>query len=231
MPSNLPTKIKSIRASIVAIGFSPEAGKINITGSGFCISADGKILSAAHIYNQIAPQCQTDLMAMVMVKQDENGLEHYAWLPLNLIKKEDKDDLAVFQIPDYAKTLIKPIKIGDSETAEAGQDVYFIGFPYAAQLIKDGMGITLVASKGIISNVKQDGADPTHPKNWIIVDAISNPGNSGCPLLDLETNKVIGIMTIAFRTKSQLEKYNDLDIREPMNIAGAKPINLAEKLL
>lgn len=228
---SLIQKIKAIRPSIVAIGFSPQAGRVTITGSGFCISTDGKILSAAHIYNQVPTEFQTKLLVMVMTKQNPDGLEEYAWLPINLIKKEDANDLAVFQIPDYAKTLLKPIEVGDSETAEVGQDVYFIGFPYAAQLMNEGMGITLVVSKGIVSNIKQDGIDPAHPKNWIIVDAISNPGNSGCPLLDLESNKVIGVMTIAFRTKSQVEKYNDLDIREPMNIAGAKPVNLAKSLL
>ena len=68
-------------------------------------------------------------------------------------------------------------------------------------------------------------------KNWFLVDSISNPGNSGCPLVDIENNKVVGIMSLAFRTKSQVPKYNDLDIREPMHIAAAKPINLAKKLL
>ena len=80
-----------------------------------------------------------------------------------------------------------------------------------------------------MSNIKRDGVNPEHKRNWFIVDAISNPGNSGCPLIDLETNKVIGVMTIAFSTKSRIQP--DLDIREPMHIAGAKPINLAKALL
>ena len=71
--------------------------------------------------------------------------------------------------------------------------------------------------------------DPNQKRNWLIVDAISNPGNSGCPLISTESNKVIGVMTIAFRTQSRVIK--ELDIREPMHIAGAKPINLAKPLL
>lgn len=228
MPKNLKEKIKKVRSSIIAIGFSPEPNKITITGSGFCVSDGGKILTAAHIYNQTPPEFQAKLMGMAMVKQEPNGLEHYAWLPLNFIKKEDKDDIVFFQISDHEKTLLKPLEIGDSEETEVGQDVYFIGFPYAAQLINERFGITLVANCGIISNIKQDGIDPAHPRNWFIVDAISNPGNSGCPLIDMETNEIIGVMSIAFRTKSQVQKYNDLDIREPMHIAGAKPINLAK---
>lgn len=228
---NISEKIKIVRSSVVAVGFSPAITQITITGSGFCVSNDGKILTAAHIYNQAPPQFQSKLMGMAMVKQEPNGLEHYAWFPLSLMKKEDNSDVAIFQIADYQKTLLKPLELGDSEKVEVGQEAYFIGFPYAAQLINDKFGITLIVNRTFVSNIKQGGIDPAHPRNWFIVDAISNPGNSGCPLMDVETNKVIGVMSIAFRTKSQVPKYNDLDIREPMHIAGAKPINLAKNLL
>jgi len=231
MLGNLRKKIKKVRNSIIAIGFSPAPNQMTITGSGFCVSDDGKILTAAHIYNQTPPQFQSKLMGMTMVKQESNELEHYTWLPLNFIKKEDKNDLALFQVSGYEKTLLKPLGFGDSEKIEVGQETYFIGFPYAAQLINDGFGITLIVNRTIVSNIKHDGIDPAHPRNWFIVDAISNPGNSGCPLIDIETNKVIGVMTIAFRTKSQVSKYSDLDIREPMHIAGAKPINLTKNIL
>lgn len=231
MSENLKEKIKKVRCSVIAIGFSPAPNQMTITGSGFCVSDNGKILTTAHIYNQTPPQFQSKLMGMVMTKQESNGLEHYSWFPLGFIKKEDKDDIVLFQIADYEKTLLKPLELGDSEKVEVGQEAYFIGFPYAAQLINDKFGITLIVNRAIISNIKQDGVDPTHPRNWFIIDAISNPGNSGCPFIDMESNKVIGIMSIAFRTKSQVPQYNNLDIREPMHIAGAKPINLTKELL
>lgn len=231
MSTSLTEKIKSVRDSIVAVGFSPAEGQVTITGSGFCASSDGKILTAAHIYNQTPPEFRSKLIAMTLVKREPNGLEHYSWLPLKLVKKEDANDVCSFQVEDYKKTLLKALKFGDSDKVEAGQETYFIGFPYAAQLINEGMGITLIVNQTIISSVKQDGIDSTHPRNFLIVDAISNPGNSGCPLIDATTNKVIGMMTAAYRKKSEVPKYGDLDIREPMHIAAAKPINLARNTL
>ena len=228
---SLIENIKNVRGSVIAIGYHPEPNKVNIIGTGFCISDDGKILTVAHVHNQTPPQFQSQLVGMVMTKTEPSGLEYYSWFPMTLLKKDEQNDLALFQIPEHAKTLLKPIELGDSLKVEVGQDVYFIGFPYAAQLANDGFGMTLVANKGIVSNVKVDAVNPNHPRNFIIVDAISNPGNSGCPLIDVETNKVLGVMSIAFRTKSLVPKYNDLDIREPMHIAGAKPINLAKGLL
>ncbi len=225
----LKDKIKKVRSSIIAIGFRPEPKKITIIGSGFAVSDGGKILSSAHLYRKLKPEHISTLMGMVMTKQESNGLEYYKWFPLKLIKKEDKDDIALFQIEGYQNTLLKKLDLGDSENVEVGDEMYFIGFPYAAQLINERFGITLIVNKGIVSNTKQDGIDPSHKKNWFIVDAISNPGNSGCPLIDLKTNKVVGVMAITWRKRSKTHK--DLDIREPMHICAAKPINLAKDLL
>ncbi len=225
----LQNKIKEIKNSIVAIGFNPNPNQITIIGSGFAVSNDGKILSGAHLYNQLNSEQISNLKANVMIEQMENDLERYRWIPIKLINKDDKNDIAIFQLQEYKETLLRKLDLGDSEKVEIGQKVYFIGFPYAAQLMNEGFGVTLVVNKGIISNIKRDGVDPEHKRNWLIVDAISNPGNSGCPLVDIETNKVIGVMTIAFRTKSQT--VQNLDIREPMHIAGARPINLAKPLL
>lgn len=227
--TNFIKNIKSIRKSVIAIGFQPNEKQITIIGSGFAISNDGKILSAAHLYNQLKPEHISTLKGMAMIKQESNGLEHYRWLPLTLIKKDDKVDIALFQIDNFNETIIEKVELGNSDEVSVGQDLYFIGFPYAAQLINEGFGITLVVNKTIVSNIKQDGIDPDHPRNWFIVDAISNPGNSGCPLVDSESNKVIGIMTISYRIRSRLNPQ--LDIREPMHIAGAKPINLSKSLL
>jgi S1-C subfamily serine protease len=228
---NLKGKIKKVRSSIVAIGFHPNSQQITIIGSGFAVSDDGKILTAAHLYNQLNEEQRNNLRAFVMVEQKQDSLERYRWIPIKLINKVDPDDIALFQLDEYKKTLLKKLGLSDSERVEIGQDAYFIGFPYAAQLMNDGFGVTLIVNKTMVSNIKHDGINPDHKRNWFILDAISNPGNSGCPLIDLKTNRVIGIMTITFRTKSQVQKYSDLDIREPMHICAAKPINLAKSLL
>lgn len=235
MAKNLQDKIKEVKSSIVAIGFnpvinsSPDTSKITIIGSGFIVSDDGKILSAAHLCKSLTPEQIGNLKANVMVEQIGDNLERYAWISIKLINKDDKNDIAIFQLQENNGIILKKLDLDDSDKVEIGQEVYFIGFPYAAQLMNDGLGITLIVNKGIVGNIKRDGVDPDHKRNWLIIDAISNPGNSGCPLIDIETNKVIGIMTVAFRTPSQVMK--ELDIREPMHIAGAKPINLARDLL
>lgn len=228
MNNKLVKQIKDVKKSIVAIGFKLNENQITIMGSGFIFSKDGKIITAAHVYNQTKEEQRSKLMANIMVEEIEDNAARYKWVPINFIDKNDADDIAIFQLTDTTEMLSRGLELGDSEKVEVGQEVYFVGFPYAAQLVNDGFGLTLIVNKGIVSNIKRDGTVTDHKRNWLIIDAISNPGNSGCPLIDLETGKVIGIMTIAFGTKSQT--VPNLDIREPMHIAGAKPINLAKKI-
>ena len=47
--SNLESKIRKVRSSIVAIGFNPSPNQITIVGSGFCTSDDGKLMTAAQM--------------------------------------------------------------------------------------------------------------------------------------------------------------------------------------
>jgi len=226
MFNSLSDKIKKIKPSIVAIGFKPAPNQITILGSGFYIGK-GKIMSVAHLFKEFSEE-KGKLVALVM-KEVRGSMEGYAELPLKVISKDEKNDLSVCELSGFENTLLREIEIGDSENVDIGDPIYFIGFPYAADLMNEGWGVTLIVNKGIVSNIKVDGQDPEHPRNFIIIDAISNPGISGAPLIDENSNKVVGVMAIAFRMKSKVKP--DLDIREPMHICAARPINLAKDFL
>src|SRR3989344_2743820 len=168
LPENLKIG-KEGKSSIVAIGFNPTADRITILGSGFI--SGGKIITCAHLLNNLSEEQIKSLKANVMVEQVGSDMERYQWMPIKLFKKDIKNDLAVFEF-EQAPENIKNVSLRDSEDVEVGQDVYFIGFPYAAQLMNDGFGVTLVVNKGMIRNIKRDGTDPEKKRNWFIIDAI-----------------------------------------------------------
>ncbi len=227
--ADIGSKIKDVRGSIVGIAYRPSPEQAVILGSGFSVSDDGVILTAAHIYNQVPKEHLPNLSAMVMSKADSYGGEEYSWLPIRLVSKDNVNDIALFKVDRYQGTCLKSLTLGDSDRSEVGDDVYFLGFPYAGDLMNEGWGITLIASRGMISNIKLDGGNPLHRRSFFIVDAASNPGNSGGPLIDTASNSVIGIVAVAFRIQSKTNK--DIDIREPMHISGARPINYAKSLI
>lgn len=231
LQTKLSDQVKKVESAIVGICIlAPDKQRVKILGTGFSISNDGTILSAAHLLNDYnRDKSQGTLTAMIMDKSD-GLISHYKWVPIISWEKIDnQNDLVIFKISDYENTLLSQLELGDSDRISVGNDAYFIGFPYAGELMNEGFGITLVVNKTIISNIKRYGDGPNKGQiHFIFVDAISNPGNSGSPLVDLAINKVIGVMAISFAKKSANEK---VDIREPMHIAAARPINFAKKLL
>ena len=224
---NLIENIKNVKNSIVAVCIKQQENQINIIGSGFCVVDNSHILTAAHLIQNLSPE-QLNNVGCMVVNKDNGKSASYIWKDLDLEGKQIENDAALFKLKDPNGTMLKPIETDFSDSVSEGLDVYYIGFPYAVNLLKEGFGMTLITNKGIISSVKRKGIE-SNPLDWFIVDGISNPGNSGCPLIDINTNKAIGIMSIAFRIQSQVNP--SLDIREPMHIAGAKPISLIKEML
>jgi S1-C subfamily serine protease len=223
---NLIDDIKNVKKSIVAVG-TLNVDQLFISGSGFCVKDSEHILTSDHLIQNFSQEQLASLGCMIVT--GEGAVTTYSWFNLDVFSRNPENDIAVLRLkPNHSPNLLQPLEIELSNSASEGQDVYFIGFPYAANLLRDGFGLTLIINKGIISSIKRKAQSP-NPLDWYIIDAISNPGNSGCPLIDIASNKVIGIMSISFRTASQINPA--LDIREPMHIAGAKPISLAESIL
>lgn len=96
-----------------------------------------------------------------------------------------------------------PLKLGDSSKLEEGDIVMAIGHPF-------GLGWTL--SIGVISAFREEGKGLRGAA--IQIDASTNPGNSGGPLLNLE-GEAIGVIVA----------------KRPEGISLAVPINFVKELL
>ena len=158
-----------IRPSVVSVKAfkSKEVG----FGSGVILSADGYIMSNAHVVKG-SSKFQVELYDRRRVTAE-------------LIGVDNESDLAVLKIE--ANNLI-PAVWGDSDGIEVGSMVWAIGSPYE---------FTQTITSGILSGKNRRG-DAYHNKQTLLqTDAAVNPGNSGGPLVDIQ-GKVIGINTSIF---------------------------------
>ena len=134
-------------------------------GSGFIISADGLILTNAHVVRDAKD---------VTVKLSDRR-EYSA----KVLGVDTATDIAVLRID--AKDL-PVVRLGDPRNLEVGDPVLAIGAPY---------GLEQTATSGIVSakgrSLPGDAVVP-----FIQTDAAVNPGNSGGPLFD-GTGSVVGI--------------------------------------
>jgi len=140
-------------------------------GSGFLISADGKILTNNHV---VADQ-----------RQLEVTLTDQSRYKARLLSRDENNDLALLQIDPRGK--LPSLHLGDSDGLQVGQKVLAIGNPF---------GLEGTLTVGIVSSLGRSirGENERTLEGLIQTDAAINPGNSGGPLLDSAGN-VVGINT------------------------------------
>lgn len=141
------------------------------TGSGFIISADGQIVTNAHVVNR------ADRVTVIL--KDGRRLQG------DVVGEDALTDLAVIKVNE---TGLPTARLGNSDNLLPGQAAIAIGNP---------LGLANTVTQGIISATGRTSSDlgvPDRRVDFIQTDAAINPGNSGGPLLN-STGEVIGVNT------------------------------------
>jgi S1-C subfamily serine protease len=148
------------------------------TGSGFILSANGQILTNAHVV------AETDTVQVTL--KDGRTFEG------RVMGVDAITDVAVVKIPAHR---LPTVKLGNSQNLIPGQWAIAIGNP---------LGLDNTVTIGIISATDRTSAQvgvPDKRVSFIQTDAAINPGNSGGPLLNAQ-GEVIGVNT-AIRADAQ----------------------------
>ena len=132
-------------------------------GSGFILSADGFIMTNAHVIDG------ADEVIVTLTDKRE--------LKARIIGADKRTDVAVVKID---ATGLPFVRIGDVSRLKVGEWVLAIGSPF---------GLENTVTAGIVSAKQRDTGDYL---NFIQTDVAINPGNSGGPLLNLR-GEVVGI--------------------------------------
>ena len=156
VPPNLPRSPRPER------GQSEESQPRGV-GSGFILSADGFVMTNAHVVEG------ADEVLVTLADKRE--------FKAKIIGSDKRTDVAVVKIE--AKGL-PTVKIGDASSIRAGEWVMAIGTPF---------GLENTVTAGIVSAKQRDTGDYLP---LIQTDVAINPGNSGGPLINMR-GEVIGI--------------------------------------
>ena len=132
-------------------------------GSGFILSADGFIMTNAHVVDG------ADEVIVTLTDKRE--------LRARIIGADKRTDVAVVKVDAAGLPFVK---IGDVNRLKVGEWVMAIGSPF---------GLENTVTAGIVSAKQRDTGDYLP---FIQTDVAINPGNSGGPLLNLR-GEVVGI--------------------------------------
>src|SRR5215472_4108418 len=139
--------------------------------TGFVIDTKGDIMTAQHVVNG----------ATSITVHFKDGSSTKA----TLVGGDKTTDTAVIHV-DVPASQLHPLTLGNSAAVQPGQTVVAIGSPF-------GLAETMTA--GIVSAVNRTITAPNQFSitGAIQTDAAINHGNSGGPLIDVNTNTVIGV--------------------------------------
>ena len=141
----------------------PEQDQPRGVGSGFILSADGFVMTNAHVVEG------ADEVLVTLTDQRE--------FKAKIIGADKRTDVAVVKIEASGLPFVK---IGDIGRLKVGEWVLAIGSPF---------GLENTVTAGIVSAKQRDTGDYLP---FIQTDVAINPGNSGGPLLNMR-GEVVGI--------------------------------------
>lgn len=144
-------------------GQQPDEGQPRGVGSGFILTADGMIMTNAHVVEG------ADEVLVTLTDKRE--------FKAKIIGADKRSDVAVVKIE---ATGLPAVKVGDVNRLKVGEWVMAIGSPF---------GLENSVTAGIVSAKQRDTGDYLP---FIQTDVAINPGNSGGPLINMR-GEVVGI--------------------------------------
>jgi S1-C subfamily serine protease len=160
------------------------------SGSGFCIRADGAIVTNAHVVRPPGSERPVELGDVDTLQPELahtvvfSGSERRHPATLLKVLYEGDDDLALLKIEPFPEMPHLPAFATDVPPPAPLTEVYLHGFPLGKRALQDGERVIASSFRGILSRTVS---------NWLQVDAAVHPGNSGGPLTDA-AGRVIGVV-------------------------------------
>ena len=193
---DLRTLLKKVTPSVVSIQLGQASGDQVVpfaAGSGVIISADGLVLTNAHV---------VDGADVIQVRlSDERTIR------ADLVGTSPSHDIALVRLRDT--TNLVPATLGSSAAMQVGDQVVAIGNALA---LGDAPTVTtgIVSAKG---RTLQDGQNTL--TNLLQTDAAINHGNSGGPLLNA-AGQVVGINSAGIPDAENLGFAIEIDAIRPL---------------
>ncbi len=229
--ADLADALPRIKPSVVAVGTYQRSRNpaFRFFGTGFVVG-DGRLVATnAHVVPEALAEEKMEALAIAVPGEGQSVVHKVV-----LLARDKERDLAVLRLEGAAA--LPPLSLEDGEEVREGQSVAFTGFP-----IGGALGLFHVTHRGIISAITPIGIPQARgrelsatlirrlandPFSVYQLDATAYPGNSGSPLFDPESGRVLGVLNMVF-VKSTKENI----LSDPSGIAYAIPARYLRAML
>jgi S1-C subfamily serine protease len=221
--------LAAIKPGVVGVGTFQPTGRprANLQGTGFAVLDGRYVVSCAHVFSK---PLDTEKKAVhaVFIGRDRQMAVRSA----RLVATDVARDLALLKIDgDPLPTL----KLGDSDRAREGWQLYFTGYPIGSVLglnastHRAGLAaivpiFTPVQSAALLNARALKRAHDAY--EVFELDAIAYPGNSGSPVWHPDTGEVLGVLNSVY-----VKGTKEVALSTPSGISYAIPVKYVHALL
>jgi S1-C subfamily serine protease len=225
----LPDLIDRIRPSVVAVGTVQQIRRppALFRGTGFVVGNGNQIITNAHVLPEELNSEQREYLAVFSGRGQQ-----FEGRSAKVVAVDREHDLALLSIEGKP---LPALSLDSPRPVREGQSVVFTGFPIGIVL-----GLYPVTHQGIVSALSPvaiplPSAGQLNPElvkrlrqpfEVLQLDAIAYPGNSGSPLFDLESGRLLAVVNSVF-----IKQSKEALLQQPSGITYAIPIQYARALL
>jgi serine protease Do len=228
--AELSALIPTVKRSVVGVGTFERTRSPSTTfvGTGFVVGDGLGVITNAHVVPDSTDAAHMEQLGIVIGEGDT-----VRFRPAELVARDTEHDLAYLRLSGAP---LPALELADSDSALEGQSLAFTGYPlgmvlglHAATNRATLAAITPVVMPSLSSR-KLDARQITQlartPFNIFQLDGTAYPGNSGSPLYDAATGKVVGVINAVF-----VKGLKENAISNPSGITYAIPANYARALM
>lgn len=237
--ADLADVVATIRPSLVPVGtFSAtESPRFGFRGTGFAIGDGTLVATNHHVLPETGEAAVAGRRLVVLVRSpgtSRAGSSDTGELrPARIVAADRSRDLALLRIEGAP---LAPLNLAADDAAREGQSIALMGYP-----IGGALGFAPVTHRGIIASITTVAlpaptAAQLDPRaiarlregnfDVLQLDATAYPGNSGGPLFDAASGRVLGVVSMVLVKGSR-----ESAIATPTGITYAVPVRHLRALL
>lgn len=227
--------VASAKRSVLPVGTfnATESPRFGFRGSGFVVAdARGEGTLVATNFHVLPAGADTDSGPRMAVLPGRGSGDGQARLA-RVVATDRVRDLALLRVEG---TPLPVLPLAEAGAAREGQGIALMGFPIGGVL-----GYAVVTHRGIVASVTTGAlpaptASQLDPRalsrlrqgnfELLQLDATAYPGNSGGPVLDADTGKVLGVVSMVLVKGSR-----ESALSSPTGITYAVPVAYLRELL
>lgn len=229
--AGLPEIVAASKPSVLAVGQwnLTSSPRFTFRGTGFVVGDGNQVITNAHVLPASADVTFGNELRVRIITGPDAGTERVVTV-VNVDRARDLAHLRMAGPPLPALTLAGP------EWMPEGSSVAFIGFPIGGLL-----GMAHVTHRGTISSVTSIVLPPPTASSLTPravaqlrdgsftiyqLDGTAYPGNSGGPVLDADSGRVVGVINMVL-----IKGTRESSLSTPSGISYAIPVRFVRELL